>query len=305
MRSPGGGTPRRLVVLVDRAAVGPGELARRATTIVSSTVSRSRVELTARPTSPSAVSCSTERVSSAVRASQLLEQPDVLDGDDRLVGEGLEQRDLLGRERAGPRSPTDEMTPSGVPSRSSGVASIVRSVAPACLSGPRSSGTPPRLPRCPRRGSSAGRVTARPLTVPRLTGMVSPIARYPWRSDPCRATRRRCSPVQTEDRRIRRPAHPGGILGDGSMTGWRSVGELAITRRISPVAVCCSSASVSPVSAREQPHVLDGDHRLVGEGLEQRDLLVGEGPHLRPDDRDDPSGMPSRSSGTASIVRCP
>ena len=28
------------------------------------------------------------------------------------------------------------------------------------------------------------------------------------------------------------------------ITGWRSVGELAITRRISPVAVCCSRASV-------------------------------------------------------------
>ena len=26
----------------------------------------------------------------------------------------------------------------------------------------------------------------------------------------------------------------------------------------------------------EQPRVLDGDHRLVGEGLEQRDVLVGE-----------------------------
>ena len=30
----------------------------------------------------------------------------------------------------------------------------------------------------------------------------------------------------------------------------------------------------------EQPHVLDGDHRLVGEGLDQRDLLVGERPDL-------------------------
>ena len=27
----------------------------------------------------------------------------------------------------------------------------------------------------------------------------------------------------------------------------------------------------------EQPHVLDGDHRLVGEGFEKRDLFVGEG----------------------------
>jgi hypothetical protein len=31
---------------------------------------------------------------------------------------------------------------------------------------------------------------------------------------------------------------------------------------------------------REQPHVLDGDDRLVGKGLEQCDLLVGEGTRL-------------------------
>ena len=30
----------------------------------------------------------------------------------------------------------------------------------------------------------------------------------------------------------------------------------------------------------EQPHVLDRDHRLVGEGRDQLDLLVGERPHL-------------------------
>ena len=41
-------------------------------TMVVSTVSRSSVELTARPTSPSAVSCPTERVSSAVRACSSL-----------------------------------------------------------------------------------------------------------------------------------------------------------------------------------------------------------------------------------------
>ena len=35
-----------------------------------------------------AVCCSSASVSSRFRASQLLEQPDVLDGDDRLVGEG-------------------------------------------------------------------------------------------------------------------------------------------------------------------------------------------------------------------------
>ena len=30
----------------------------------------------------------------------------------------------------------------------------------------------------------------------------------------------------------------------------------------------------------KQPHVLDGDHRLVGEGFEQLDLRRGEGAHL-------------------------
>ena len=37
----------------------------------------------------------------------------------------------------------------------------------------------------------------------------------------------------------------------------------------------------------EQPHVLDRDHRLVGEGLDQLDLLVGERPHLRARQRED------------------
>ena len=55
-----------------------------------------------------------------------------------------------------------------------------------------------------------------------------------------------------------------------------------MTRRISLVAVCCSRASVSArlraSELLEQPHVLDRDDRLLGEGLEQLDLLVGEGP---------------------------
>src|SRR5215467_11365280 len=32
----------------------------------------------------------------------------------------------------------------------------------------------------------------------------------------------------------------------------------------------------------EQSHVLDGDHRLIGEGFEQSDLLVGKRPYLHP-----------------------
>ena len=54
---------------------------------------------------------------------QLREQPRVLDGDDRLVGEGLEQRDLAVGERAGPRARQTMMAPSSSPSRSIGTPS--------------------------------------------------------------------------------------------------------------------------------------------------------------------------------------
>ncbi len=50
-----------------------------------------------------------------------------------------------------------------------------------------------------------------------------------------------------------------------------------ITCNTSAVAVCCSSASRCSVM---QPRVLHRDHRLGGEVLQQRDLLVGEWPHL-------------------------
>ena len=47
---------------------------------------------------------------------------------------------------------------------------------------------------------------------------------------------------------------------------------------MSRVAVCRSSASLRLV---EQPHILDRDHGLVGEGLQQLDLLVREGAAAR------------------------
>ena len=65
-----------------------------------------------------------------------------------------------------------------------------------------------------------------------------------------------------------------------SNTGWISVGELAITPKISLVAVCCSSASVSSrlraCCSLNKPCVLNRDHRLIGEGFEQLDLPVRE-----------------------------
>ena len=57
-----------------------------------------------------------------------------------------------------------------------------------------------------------------------------------------------------------------------------------MTFSTSEVAVCCSRDSVSSrvrcLHVFEQPHVLDRDHRLVGEGCDQLDLLVGERAHF-------------------------
>ena len=52
----------------------------------------------------------------------------------------------------------------------------------------------------------------------------------------------------------------------------------------------------------EQPRVLDGDHGLVGERLEQIDLPVGERSHGSCGQRRcTPTALPSRSSGTPRI----
>ena len=53
----------------------------------------------------------------------------------------------------------------------------------------------------------------------------------------------------------------------------------------------------------EQPGILDRDHRLVGEGLDQRDLLVGERLDMVAQQRDDADRRASRSRGTESVVR--
>ena len=55
----------------------------------------------------------------------------------------------------------------------------------------------------------------------------------------------------------------------------------------------------------EQPHVLDRDHRLVGKGGDQLDLLVGEWPTSLRVNMMTPIGHPSRRSGTPSTVRYP
>src|SRR5438128_10064231 len=83
-----------------------------------------------------------------------------------------------------------------------------------------------------------------------------------------------------------------------SSTGCRSVGELAITRRISPVAVCCSNASRSSeldastsavlCLSSWNKDVLNGDDGLIGEGFEKADLLFSERTDFRAPDHNGP-----------------
>ena len=146
-------------------------------------------------------------------------------------------------------------------------------------------------PRCPSRWRAAALVLGSPRPSTSATWIDSPLehgppgrrssrleserprptssapAASPWSRRQRRAARRRTGRCARSSASHSRAA----FSAIGSKTGWRSVGELAITRRISLVAVCCSSASVSSrfrvLELREQPHVLDGDDRLVGEGL--------------------------------------
>ena len=53
----------------------------------------------------------------------------------------------------------------------------------------------------------------------------------------------------------------------------------------------------------EQPHVLDRNHRLIGKGRDQLDLLLREGLYPLRVTASTPIGAPSRNSGTPSTDR--
>ena len=83
-------------------------------------------------------------------------------------------------------------------------------------------------------------------------------------------------------------------------------GRAADDRSTSAVAVCCPSArqfARARLHLVEQPHVLDRDHRLVGKGGDEFDLLFGEWLDRCASRTMTPIGVPSRSSGTPSMVR--
>ncbi len=89
-----------------------------------------------------------------------------------------------------------------------------------------------------------------------------------------------------------------------SKYGSRSTADRLITLSTSAVAVCCWSDSmrsrVFACTSSNRRDVLDGDHGLIGKGLQQLDVMVGERAGLLARDADHADRVPSRSSGTNS-----
>jgi hypothetical protein len=55
-----------------------------------------------------------------------------------------------------------------------------------------------------------------------------------------------------------------------------------ISEELGLVLACFCKLAALVLDFIEQPHILDCDCRLVGEGRNQVDLLIGERPHLGP-----------------------
>ena len=77
-----------------------------------------------------------------------------------------------------------------------------------------------------------------------------------------------------------------------------------MTPKISLVAVCCSNDFLEFL---EQPHILDSDHGLVGEGFQELDLRRGEGTYLGATcvQRSDEFPLLTKGSGSRRCAKSP
>jgi hypothetical protein len=109
------------------------------------------------------------------------------------------------------------------------------------------------------------------------------------------------APIEPEHHALDALAQPRGTRGDG-IEGRLNVGRRRrdhaedfaggglLIERLGHLRVGLRQRPVLFLEFREQAHVLDRDHRLVGEGLRELDLLVREGLHFAPPHVDDPNG---------------
>ena len=92
-------------------------------------------------------------------------------------------------------------------------------------------------------------------------------------------------PLAESQHHIINPTNPGGALDDGvedrlHVRG-RAADDAEHLGRCRLMLQGLAQFCVALLEFLEQPHVLDGDDRLVGEGFEKRDLFVGERTDLR------------------------
>ena len=98
------------------------------------------------------------------------------------------------------------------------------------------------------------------------------------------------------------PANPRGALDDGVEhrlhVGRRAADDAEHLGRCRLMLQGLAQFCVALAEFFEQAHVLDGDHGLVGEGFEERDLFVCERTDFRAANQDQRrSAIPSRSNG--------
>src|SRR5215467_12417961 len=222
-----------------------------------------------------------------IASLELLEQPHVLDGDDGLVGEGLEQRDLLVGERpylisvdcddTEQRSRSDHRdrhdTSDGVdqvlhPKCVLGLAQRIFDVDGLTLEG----GTP-------RRATPSGH-----------DGIFFEI-RFELRAGVVLRCGMQTLTVEPPDSTVLRAAEPHRVF-DQRLEDWleiegRAADDLEdlarrrlLLQRLTNLRVGLGQRPILLLQFREQPHVLDGDDCLVGEGLQQLDLAIRERPGL-------------------------
>src|SRR5262245_34580191 len=91
-------------------------------------------------------------------------------------------------------------------------------------------------------------------------------------------------PVETEDGAVDRAAEPNSVRCDSvehrlniSVRLADDAQDLARRRLL---VECCRQLAIARLKLLEQPYILNGNHGLVGEGLEERNLIVRESPGL-------------------------
>src|SRR5215831_2865717 len=249
-------------------------------TIVVNTVSSSRVELTAWPTSPRAFISSTDRTSSWVRACSSWNR--------RTFSMAITawSANVLSRAicfSVNGRTSVRRMTiaPIGTPSRSMGVASMVR------------------LPVASCRGLDSG------------YSVSSSAARsWMWMG----AAYRRAARDYSRPRNRHWPVHcplMNNVSAQTSDYGILSVTKLCcilhdhVQHRLNVRRRACNHTENFTrrglllqrlLQFLEQAHVLDGDHRLVGKGFEKLDLSGSEGSHFK-------AARPQRSNDPALLTK--